>query len=166
MTYSTCEPSEQTRSFEQWNSGSRNRCEVAVESSPSAVQAVENKIVSRLEECGVDQRDVFSIRLSVHEALLNAVRHGNRLDPDKKVHILCKIDSDRNRFLIEIEDEGNGFCPDEIDDPRLAPYLNRPGGRGLLLIQTFMDTIEFNEAGNRVTMSKKYALRPADRSSD
>ena len=132
-----------------------DRHEIAIDSTIVAAQETENGIAERLHARGVGERDLFAIRLSLHEALLNAVRHGNRLASDKQVRVA--VDLNGSCCTVEVEDEGRGFCPGDVDDPRLDQYLDKPGGRGLLLIRTFMDSVHFNERGNRITMVKRYS---------
>ena len=60
-----------------------------------------------------------------------------------------------------IRDEGPGFDPSTLPDPRDPSNLERTAGRGLLLIRTFMDEVTFNKAGNQITMVKRAA--PAGR---
>ena len=67
------------------------------------------------------ERSLFGIRLALEEAIVNAVRHGNRNDPTKTVRIRYRLDAEQ--FLIEIEDEGHGFDPDGVPDP-LAPQTS------------------------------------------
>jgi len=55
-----------------------------------------------------------------------------------------------------VEDEGPGFDPATVPDPTDPGNLERIGGRGLMLIRTFMDDVEHNEKGNRITLRKKY----------
>ncbi len=96
--------------------------------------------------------DLFGIKISLHEALYNAIRHGNRLDPDKKVHITYCIQP--GRFEISITDEGPGFDPAAVPDCRAVENLERPCGRGLLMMRHYMTEVTFNERGNSISMTK------------
>ena len=88
-----------------------------------------------------DERDLFSVELALEEALVNAIKHGNQLQPEKKVRVAYSVSSER--FDILIEDEGEGFCPDDVPDPTLPENLARPCGRGLLLIRSFMTSVDY-----------------------
>lgn len=127
--------------------------EVIVPSDTEAGQAVQERIVSRLESLEYSVRDVFGVRLALEEALVNAIKHGNGLDPDKTVRVNCLIEDDLLR--VEIEDQGPGFNMGEVPDPTAEENLERPCGRGIMLIKSFMTNVEYNAKGNRVVLEKK-----------
>ena len=119
-----------------------------------AVQAAAKQVIANLNERGVADRDIFHVRLALDEALANAVKHGNRSDPSKQVHLRCVIND--QRVVITIEDEGEGFELTSVPDPMQEENLTRPGGRGLLLMRSFMTDIRYNLAGNCVTLVKAF----------
>ena len=110
------------------------------------------EIVDQLQRHEWSQRDVFGVHLALEEAVVNAIKHGNGEDPEKKVQVECKIS--RRRCWILVEDEGPGFNPEEVPDCTLDENLDKPSGRGLKLMRNFMSLIEYNECGNRVVMEK------------
>jgi serine/threonine-protein kinase RsbW len=126
---------------------------VSIPSDTAEGQAVQERIVGILEKLGYPPRDVFGVRLALEEALVNAIKHGNKHAPDKQVHIRCR--ADRDAVCISIEDEGPGFVPEEVPDPTLEENLEKPSGRGIMLMRAFMNSIEYNETGNRVTLEKR-----------
>ena len=126
--------------------------DITIPSDTSAGHDVQERIVALLEQRGFPMRDVFAVRLALEEALVNAIKHGNGLDPDKSVHVKCQIDQDR--VLLEIEDEGPGFHPEDVPDPTLDENIERPSGRGLMLIRSFMTNVEFSSRGNCIRMEK------------
>ena len=132
-------------------------CSIVVESKPSALGEPCRCILSAMAEKGFGQDDVFAVHLAVEEAFLNAVKHGNKMDPEKKVTVECSVD--REKVDIHLTDEGKGFDPDSIPDPRVGENLYRPEGRGLLLINAYMHVVEYNEVGNRLHMVR-YKDRP------
>ncbi|HAW27203.1 MAG TPA: ATP-binding protein, partial [Planctomycetaceae bacterium] len=77
--------------------------EVTIPSDTSEGQAVQARIVEALEVREYPEKDVFSVRLALEEALVNAIKHGNRMSPDKSVEINCWISDERVR--VEIQDE-------------------------------------------------------------
>jgi serine/threonine-protein kinase RsbW len=99
--------------------------------------------------------DIFGVHLAMEEALVNAIRHGNRFDVAKRVHVSCRMSPQRLR--VEIRDEGPGFVPEEVPDPTLPENLEVPSGRGIMLMRTYMSRVEYNACGNCVVMEKERA---------
>ena len=126
--------------------------ELTIQSDTAAGQAVQERILNLLEELSFSARDVFGVRLALEEALVNAIKHGNRMDRTKKVKISCRFSPEK--VHIEVEDEGAGFRPEDVPDPTADENLERPCGRGIMLMRSFMNVIEYNEIGNRVTLEK------------
>ena len=132
-------------------------CSIVVESRSSAVVDVCKQILSRLEEHNFDEDDIFAVHLTLEEAFLNAVKHGNKMDPTKKIKVDYAIGSDK--VEISITDEGSGFEPEAVVDPRVGAGLYEPGGRGMLLMNSYMDIVRYNEQGNSVFMVR-YKEKP------
>lgn len=109
-------------------------------------------LLSRLSQNGWAEEDTFGIHLAAEEALMNAIKHGNQRDESKSVYVNYRLSP--TVFHIEIADEGPGFDPNAVPDPTLEENLEIPSGRGLMLMRTFMTAVDYNELGNRVTMSK------------
>jgi serine/threonine-protein kinase RsbW len=114
---------------------------------------VMDELLARLEPFDWVQEDLFGVHLAVEEALVNAIRHGNKEDVAKRVQIVCKICDERLR--IEVADEGPGFDPAQVPDPTENENLETPSGRGIMLMRSFMHHVEYNDAGNRVVMEKR-----------
>jgi len=121
-------------------------------SESAECRVVVSELLGELKRRGWGESDMFSVHLAVEEALVNAVKHGNRGDPSKRVEVVCSIAPDRIR--VQITDEGEGFDPSAVPDPTDDEHLEVPSGRGLMLMRCFMTTLEFNEKGNSVTMEK------------
>ena len=130
---------------------------IIVESKPSGLREPCQRLLSLLEEKGYTQDDMFAVHLALEEAFLNAVKHGNKMDPTKKVMLQYLVDDEK--VEIRMADEGEGFDPRSIPDPRLGENLYRPEGRGLLLMTTYMDVVEYNKQGNALRMVR-YRKRP------
>ena len=126
--------------------------EVLIPSETAAGQAVQERIVKSLQSLQYHDRDVFGVRLALEEALVNAIKHGNRMDPAKTVRICCQLTTEKIR--LEIEDQGPGFSLEEVPDPTADENLERPCGRGIMLMRAFMSLIEYNPRGNRVILEK------------
>jgi serine/threonine-protein kinase RsbW len=100
-----------------------------------------------------NDKDVFAIELALEEAFTNAVRHGNNSDPSKNVQFDCKLNKDM--VYVRIEDEGRGFNPDALADPREPENQMIESGRGVLLIKHFVTRVKWNERGNIVEFEKE-----------
>ena len=98
-------------------------------------------------------QDVFAIHLSLEEAIVNAILHGNSGDPEKQVEITFQVSETELR--VEIIDEGSGFNPDALPDPTADENLEKPSGRGVMLMRHYMDHVQYSKAGNQVVMVKK-----------
>lgn len=114
-------------------------------------------ILPKLKAHNFSEDDIFAVHLAMEEAFINAVRHGNKMDPQKEVKIDYFVDE--GRVEISMTDEGQGFDPDVVPDPRCGENLYKTGGRGLLLIRSYMDVVEFNNRGNCVHLVR-YKERP------
>lgn len=134
-----------------------------IPSETSQGQAIQERIVAVLEELGYPHADVFGMRLALEEAIVNAIKHGNRLDPTKSVHIECDVRQDRVRVVVE--DEGSGFDPNKLPDPTSEENLDLPCGRGVLLMRHFLTELSYNDRGNRVTLEKERTSEASDASS-
>lgn len=129
--------------------------EVVIPSDTSAGQAVQERIVQRLEEFQFTSRDVFGVRLALEEALVNAIKHGNHMDPAKTVRVEWSISPEFVRVVIE--DQGAGFQPEEVPDPTEEENLERPCGRGIMLMRAFMSHVEYQGRGNVLILEKRRA---------
>jgi anti-sigma regulatory factor (Ser/Thr protein kinase) len=140
------------------------------------------QMVSRMKLC--DDTGRIRVGIALEEALLNALYHGNlELSSDqlrearsgygtssqqhdaievrcqespyreRRIHFQIAVGGDEARFTVA--DEGPGFDPHDVPDPTDPANLERESGRGLLLMRTFMDHVQYNDAGNEVTLVKR-----------
>lgn len=121
-----------------------------VSSTPSAVVDVYKQILPNLQASNFSDDDVFAVHLALEEAFINAVKHGNKMEPSKAVKIDFSIEADKVEICMT--DEGPGFDPEVIPDPRYGDNLYKPAGRGMLLMRSFMDVVEYTKQGNSVRM--------------
>ena len=122
------------------------------------------------------EQDSLRISMALEEALCNAICHGNlevnstlkdrddcsayertvreRKDRDpfceRRVRVKAEFSDEKIQF--EIDDEGPGFNPCSLPDPTKAENIQKPSGRGLLLIRSFMDEVRHNKTGNQITL--------------
>lgn len=123
-----------------------------------------DEMLKDLGENGWGEEHTFGIHLAVEEALMNAIKHGNQRNPEKYVTVEFRFNA--KILQIVIEDEGDGFNPSDVPDPTLEENLELPSGRGLMLMKTFMTTVEYNAKGNRVFMEKDLDAPPPDDDDD
>jgi serine/threonine-protein kinase RsbW len=128
--------------------------EVTIPSDPAEARRVQEEIEQLLQARSATDHDLFSVRLALEEALINAIKHGNQLDRSKKVSICYRFLPDR--FEIQITDEGNGFDPNDVPDPTAVENLERPCGRGLMLMRHYMTEVDYRGQGNIVWMCKVF----------
>jgi serine/threonine-protein kinase RsbW len=129
--------------------------EILLDSTLESVDQAENHILSTAGQMGFGEDDLHEIGMAVREAMVNAVVHGNRYNLKKKVHLLVGTEVDR--LNIQITDEGEGFERTELPNPLDEENLLRQSGRGLLLIEAFVDEFSIHPApplGTEIRMVK------------
>ena len=132
--------------------GSPSSVDVVIPSDPAEARRVQDEIERLLRAHEATEKDIFGIRLALEEALVNAIKHGNQMDRSKKVVIASRVEAER--FEIHITDEGSGFDPGDVPDPTAVENLERPCGRGLMLMRYYMSEVSFSPRGNSVRMAK------------
>jgi len=128
--------------------------DVVIPSDTNESRRFQEEIEKELRALQVTDQEIFALRLALEEALVNAIKHGNQMDRSRNVLISYRFLSDR--FEIQITDEGTGFDPEDVPDPTAFENLERPCGRGLMLMRHYMTKVAYNERGNSVTMSKVF----------
>src|SRR5262249_32366566 len=134
------------------------------------------EVLTRLNLCDATER--MRVGVALQEALLNAIYHGNlevsselRQEDEKAFHNLARQRRQQPPYrarrvhlhakatpaqaIYRVTDEGNGFDPSLLPDPCDPAQMERVGGRGLLLIRTFMDNVHHNARGNEIIMVKR-----------
>ena len=112
--------------------------------------------------CGklLDGRDVPEetkhwLLMALREALANAIKHGNRQDTSKRIHL--EMDVVGQNLQISIRDEGEGFDPSAVDDPLAPENRLKTSGRGIFYMKTFMDDVRFRRVeggGMEIVLTK------------
>jgi len=128
--------------------------EITIPGDTAEARRFQEEIEQQLAATHATDQEIFSVRLALEEALVNAIKHGNQMDRTKKVRIAYRFVSER--FEIQITDEGNGFDPEDVPDPTAIENLERPCGRGLMLMRHYMTEVTYNQCGNSVSMVKVF----------
>ena len=129
-------------------------------------QAIASFCIQRVEELAEPRRwlrdqlalhdynphDTFAVRTGFEEAANNAISHGNDGDPSKHITIEMSVGDDR--VEIAVEDEGTGFDYTHVEDPRKEENLLRDSGRGVMMIRSFLDKVQYQGCGNCVRLVK------------
>jgi serine/threonine-protein kinase RsbW len=123
-----------------------------LDSTLESVDVAEEAVLRRAESLGFEDEDLHRIGMSVRECMVNAVVHGNRYNSRKKVELV--IDQTPERLTIVIGDEGEGFDLTSLPDPLADDNLLRHSGRGLLLMQAFMDEFQIRPRAPKGTEVK------------
>ncbi|GAB4191902.1 MAG: hypothetical protein Kow00105_05990 [Phycisphaeraceae bacterium] len=126
---------------------------VVIPSKLTELPAVEQAVLDLARQHGFGQEELFAIRLALDEAVTNAIVHGNQNDETKNVSIEYDVHDDA--MCITVQDEGCGFCPDDLPDPTLPENLTSPHGRGVMLIESYMTEVSYNDCGNCLRMVKR-----------
>jgi serine/threonine-protein kinase RsbW len=124
-----------------------------IDSDPSQQREIQKRILDAVEAAGFSQDNLFAVKISLEEALINAIKHGNKLDPHKKVHVEASVTPKETEIIVE--DEGPGFNRAHVPDPTAEENLLKCSGRGILLMETYMDRVEYSKSGRRVRMIKR-----------
>jgi len=114
------------------------------------IDAATERLLRATRGLGYPEASEFALRLAVEEAVRNAIVHGHRDLPGEPVELAWEVSETEVR--ITVSDKGPGFDPAILPDPTLDENLRKPSGRGVMLMRSFMSSVEFNDAGNRVTM--------------
>jgi serine/threonine-protein kinase RsbW len=123
------------------------------------VQLVSDHLCRRL---GFDEDSMHWVSVAIRESVINAIKHGNRNDATKMVHVdfTSSDDPENGGLTISVRDEGEGFEPEEVADPLAPENMLKSSGRGIFLIRNFMDDVQLMrgaEGGMEVRMVKKLA---------
>jgi serine/threonine-protein kinase RsbW len=121
-------------------SGERIHVERLLDSTLESVDSAESLVLDAARSAGFSEDDLHKVGIAVRETMVNAVAHGNRYSGRKKVRL--EVWTDPARLVVEIQDEGNGFAVGAVPDPLAEENLLRHSGRGLLMIQAFVDELD------------------------
>jgi len=130
---------------------------MTIASDYSDAREVQRLIRDEVERAGFDADSQFAIKLALEEALINAIKHGNKLDKRKLVPVEWRVSP--AAVEITIEDEGPGFDRKKVPNPTDETNLEKLTGRGILLIESYMTDVQWSNGGRRVKLVKKNERR-------
>jgi serine/threonine-protein kinase RsbW len=124
----------------------------ALPSTLYAYHELVQEILCTLQELGWPNEELFGVHMALEESISNAVRHGNKEDPMKQVHVECELSE--KRFFAKVCDEGLGYNPEKVPDCCSTENLKASGGRGLKLICAYMTSVKHTDRGRCLKMEK------------
>lgn len=131
------------------------RVSYTLDSSLESVNKAEEAASEVARKCGFDEDAVSGISMAVREAAVNAVLHGNRYDPNKRITIA--FEASNENLSVAVRDEGPGLDPESVPNPLEPENLLKQSGRGIFLIRAFMDEVSFRRLspGTEIHMTKR-----------
>jgi serine/threonine-protein kinase RsbW len=121
----------------------RQKCiyEMVCRSNQKEISHMEKFLKKVSMHLHIDDGMMHRLLVSCTEAVNNAIVHGNKCDPDKKVVIRCVVN--KKTLTISVKDEGKGFDSESLQDPRDEKNLLKENGRGVFLMRSLMDKVKF-----------------------
>jgi serine/threonine-protein kinase RsbW len=117
------------------------------------MREVQGQVMAAVAAHKFDDESCFAIKLALEEGLINAIKHGNKLDAAKTVTVDAKVGD--KLVEIVIQDQGVGFDRTSVPDPTDDQNLEKSSGRGLLLIEAYMTDVEYFDRGRRIRMVRR-----------
>lgn len=121
---------------------------LVIKSEISELKNVENFLNDIFKEYNLAHKYFNKLYLCISEAVLNAIKHGNKNDKNKNVAI--EVDYINEEIEVLIEDEGEGFDINKVEDPTKGSNIKNESGRGIFIIRKMSNMLEYNEKGNRI----------------
>lgn len=125
-----------------------NPHKIVIKSDFSELKKVEKFLEKIFEECMISKDYFNNVLLCVSEAVINSIQHGNKNDKSKTVSV--EIDCKKKFMLIAVKDEGEGFDLNNISDPTIKKNIKKESGRGIHIIRSLTEKIEYNHDGNYI----------------
>ena len=120
----------------------------------NSIRKVEHYVDDLCAKLNVNTDHYGNILIALTEAVNNAMNHGNKMDPMKKVKLTCE--SSDTCIDFKIEDEGDGFDYDSLPDPTEPENIDKPNGRGVFLMKHLADEVSFHNDGRIIELRFNY----------
>ena len=114
---------------------------LTLSSKPRNIGKVEGFLKKIDRAAHLDEIQDHKLMIALTEAVNNAILHGNKSHDEKMVHVVCEVQEDG--LLFTVTDQGKGFKPDAVANPLKEENLLKESGRGIFLMRTLMDRVEF-----------------------
>ena len=115
--------------------------QLVLESDPRNIGKVEAFLQDVGQSVNLDEIQMHKLMVALTEAVNNAILHGNKSDPEKTVAVTCEVRE--GGLSIRVRDQGGGFKPEAVENPLKEENLLRESGRGIFLMRTLMDKVDF-----------------------
>ena len=142
--------------------------QLELQSRYDTIELAERMLAEVCRSCEVGDEAVYWSGMALREALANAIKHGNKLSPDKRVFVRIEVNGD-DELRIAVEDQGEGFDPMQVANPLDPQNLLRESGRGVFYMRNFMDAVNFSTTaggGTRIELTKRLAKGGRDEKPD
>ncbi len=125
---------------------------LVLSSKPNEIVKVEGFLAKMNRELQLDETKFNKLLIATTEAVNNGILHGNKRDPQKRVTLTCQ--ANHSSLVVTVQDEGPGVDPEKLPDPLAEENLLRENGRGVFLMRSLMDSVEFEifPGGSKVVM--------------
>jgi len=145
-----------------WSGRAPSTAEVLVARSWPSDLALKQQMIDEVSACLVaggylESDDEPMLCICLDEAIANAIRHGNRQLAEKPVGISVGVD--RERWFVIVDDEGEGFDPNAVPDPTTEAGLMAESGRGIRIMNAWLDQLAYYRDGRTILMARRRADR-------
>ncbi|MFN3306677.1 MAG: ATP-binding protein [Candidatus Kapaibacteriota bacterium] len=126
-------------------------------SDKKVITEIENLLKSIQKEVPFDSKKFHNILVASTEAVMNAIQHGNRYNPRKKV--VFKVIAETNKIIVSVADEGEGFDPSTLEDPRTPENILKERGRGIFIIRELSDKTSITTSKNGTIIRMEFNIK-------
>jgi serine/threonine-protein kinase RsbW len=128
---------------------------LSIRSAINEISPLIDRLMLLIKEGNCVVGEEINVEIALREAVTNAVLHGNKADPEKRVVIYCEVGLGSGVSVI-VRDEGQGFDPANVSDPTTTENIECGHGRGIYLMRALMDEVHFEQGGTEVHMRKDF----------